>query len=217
MKFIEQKNGTYTYRNEEKEFSYFVDLILDNKINFVSTVIKSIIIDNCYFSFIRDVMTDFYIIKFFTDVDLSMFQGKEYTIDDVKDFVEGTDIAQIVKNDMTDGLLDELNKSIDENIEYKTGIHKDYFIDAITKLLNTFDKQVSSIDTNQMMELAQKINGISGELTPDKLVDAYAKSDLFKERLNDTDKRLNRETRRRNYKNNRNNKNYNKNNFKVQE
>jgi len=182
----EFKVSTYTYNGEEKEFTYSTDLTLDNKISFVNTVINSIIIGNNYYSFLRDVMTDFYIIKFFTNVDLSMFQSKdnnEYTIEDVKDFVKETDIAQIVKNDMVNGLLDELNKSIDENIEYKTGIHKDYLVDTITNLLNIVVEKAGSIDTSQMMEFAQKVNGMSGELTPDKLVDAYAKSDLFKERL----------------------------------
>ena len=52
---------------------------------------------------------------------------------------------------------------------------------SIVRLLNTLDKKVSEVDTDVMMEMSQILSGISGELTVDKMIEAYSNSDLFKQ------------------------------------
>ena len=43
------------------------------------------------------------------------------------------------------------------------------------------------IRLDSMMEFAQKMNGISGEFTPEKMLEAYANVDSFKNKIIEAD------------------------------
>ena len=66
------------------------------------------------------------------------------------------------------------------NIEYKTGIHINPISSSLSSLLDTIEQKVDGIDLEEMMGIAGSIASISDELTADKLLDAYAKTDIFK-------------------------------------
>ena len=78
-------------------------------------------------------------------------------------------------------MIDELNKAVDYNIEYRTGIHKNPITESLSRLMDTIDRKLGDIDTDAIMEFAQVFSGMTGELTPEKMLDAYTSSDIFKQ------------------------------------
>lgn len=184
------KTGVYVKNGESFNFNFYTTLRAYDKIQFVNSVTDTIIGDN-YNSIVRDMVFDFMIVEIFTDVDVSNISKSDDVIDKVEDFLEATNIVEIVKANVDANLIEELNKAIDNNIEYRTGIHKNPITESLSHLLNTIDRKISDIDTDNLMKMAQVISNMSGELTPDKMLEAYSKSDMFKEKYRDliTDKK----------------------------
>lgn len=177
---IEIKAGVYTRNGEDVPFNFYTSLSAYNKVRFVDSVVSAIVTDDGYNYVIKDMLFDFWIVRFFTDVDVSEIAEAENNIDAIEDFLDETNIVDIVKANMTPGIIDELEKAVEFNIEYKTGIHINPISSSLSSLLNTIEGKVENIDFDSMMDIAEAMSGISGELTADKMLDAYAKTDIFK-------------------------------------
>jgi hypothetical protein len=175
------KTGTYTDNGVEKIFSFYTTLRAVDKINFINFVTNVVVGDN-YYSTIHDMIFDFEIIDIMTDIDVSDIKNSDDVVSAIEDFLERTNIVEIVKANAKDGLIEELNKGVNDNIEYHTGIHKNSIEESLSHLLNVLEDKISSIDTESMINMAQAISGVSEELTVDKFIEAYAKSDMFKEK-----------------------------------
>lgn len=174
------KTGVYTRNGEDHDFNFYTSLSAIDKIKFVNVVTSTLVGDN-YYSFIKDMIFDIAIVHIFTDVDVSDIMLSNNAINEIENYLNETNIVEIVKVNVDFGVIEELNKGVDDNIEYRTGIHKNPIAESLSHLLNTIDKKVSGVDTDKMMEMAQVISNMSGELTPDKMLEAYSKSDLFKQ------------------------------------
>lgn len=177
------KMGVYNKNGEENIFNYYVTLRAVDKIKFINYVTNTLVGDN-YNSVIRNLIFDYAIIDIFTDIDTSDIDNSIDPINDIEDLLDETNIVDIVKAN-TPELIDELNKAVDDNIAYRTGIHKNPIAESLSNLLNTINAKVSGIDTEKMMEMAEILSNVSGELTADKAIDAYFKSDVFKQRQNE--------------------------------
>ena len=168
------KNG------EENTFNYYSTLRAYDKLKFVNFVTDTLINDN-YNSVIRGIMFDIAIVHIMTDVDVFDVINSHDPINQIEDFLNETNIVEIVRAN-TENLIKELDNAVDLAIEYKTGIHKNPIAESLSRLLNTLEKKVSGIDTDSMIKAAKMLSGISGELTIDKMLEAYSKSDLFKQK-----------------------------------
>lgn len=177
------KNGVYVFDGVEKEYNYITDMTALTKARFV-TMVSQLLIGENYLSILRNLVFDFILIKLMTDVDVSYITDSENAdgISMMEEFVLGTNIVETLKADMREGLLDELNKAVDDNIEYRTGIHKNPIADAVSNLVKTLEKQVQNIDTGKIMGIAEALSKISGEFTPEKVNEAYFNSPMFKQR-----------------------------------
>ena len=176
------KMGVYTRNGESISFNFYTNLRTVDKMKFVDTVTSYVVGDN-YNSVIRDMMFDFTIIDIFTDVDITeIVNSKTNSINMIEDLLDETNIAAIVRANAENGLIAELEKAVDDNIEYRTGVRKNPIADSISSLLNTIETKLAGIDTDGMMQMAQVISGMSGEMTPERMLEAYSKSDMFKER-----------------------------------
>lgn len=173
------KTGVYTYNGEDIAFSFRTSLSAYDRIKFVNSVTNLIVGDNYNYA-IKDLVFDFYIIDAFTDVDTSVVFDAPDAISAMEEFIESTNIVDIVIANALPGIIENLDKCVALNIEYKTGIHPNLISDSISSLLNTIERKVDEIDIGDMMELAKSMSGIAGELTPEKMLDAYAKTDIFK-------------------------------------
>ena len=187
----ETKLGTYIRNDENHNFSFATDLSAHDKTVFVRTVVDTLVNDNTYDSIIRDMIFDFAIVMLFTDIDTSFTKsvddkGNEISaLISIEQFLEETNVVDIVKANMEVGLLEQLENAVDKSIEYRTGIHSSPIADSLASLLSTLEKKISEIDLGSAMEMAQKFAGMTGELTPESLINAYMNSDVHQKNLNE--------------------------------
>ena len=173
------KTGIYYKDGVEEVFSFYTNLRATDKVMFVNSVIDSVVdADNKRYNLvIKNLVFEYMFVKLFSDVVIP----ENMTIDDIEDFLIETNIMNIIKSNIEYGLIEELNEAVDKALEYYTGIHVNPIAESISKLLNTIEQKVSDIDTKTMTEMAQIFSNVSGELTANKIVEAYSKSDLFKQ------------------------------------
>ena len=187
------KTGTYiNYTNDEScNFNFATDLSAYRKMMFVNYVTNSLIDEDRYDSIVRDLIFDFGLISIMTDINTSFINQ----IDDegnpinpiifIEQFLEDTNVVDVVKANMEIGLLDELNDAVDKSIEYKTGIHPSPIADSLASLLSTLEKKINEVDLDSMMGMAQKFANMTSELTPESVVNAYINSDVHKANLDE--------------------------------
>lgn len=173
----EVKMGVYTKGEETFNFNFYTDLSIAQKLLFVNSVTDLVVDENRYNSVIRDLVFDFYAIDVMTDIDTTEFKASPAFLDSVEQFLEETNIVDIVKANASPTLFDELNKAVDKAIEYRTGIHPSPIADSLASLFSTIEKKAKEFDMNDMVDMAQKFAGMTGELTPESIVDAYMNSD----------------------------------------
>lgn len=185
----EMKMGTYVYNDEIYNFNFYTSLSAYDKLIFVSSVVDTLIDDNHYNYITKDLIFDFTIVRVFTDVDTSFINIKDdegnsiNPIIPIEQFLEETNIVDIVKANMEIGLLEELNKAVDLNIQYRTGIHPNPLNEALASLVNALEKKINEVDLDSMMSMVQKFAGMTSELTPESVVNAYINSDVHKNNL----------------------------------
>jgi hypothetical protein len=190
----EMKQGTYTYNDDNLTFEFYTDLPISKKLVFVNSVVDTIVSDDSYNSVIRDLMFDYMVVKVFTNVNMSFIQvkderGNEITdIDLLEDFLLETNIVDIVKANAFPTLFEELNKAVDKAIEFKTGIHPSPLSEALSNLVNALERKLDSLDMGKAMEMANKLSGMTEELTTENLVKAYLQADTKKENLGEKPK-----------------------------
>lgn len=179
----EVKTGTYFKEEESFNFDFYTKLSTSKKVEFVNSVTSLVVGDGNYNSVIRDLVFDFYLVDIFTTVNTVHLKISDHFLDDVEEFLEETNIVDIIKANMKHGFLEELNKAVDLNIEYLTGIHVNPLNDALTNLMNTLEKKINEVDLNSMMEMASKFSGMTEEFTPENVVKAYLGSDVHKKNI----------------------------------
>ena len=188
------KTGVYTHNDETFEFNFATNLSANKKRIFVRTVVGALVDDINYDFVLRNIIFDYTTILMFTDVDMSFLRtvdedGEVTTdIELLEDFLLETNIIEIVKANAFPTLFDELNNAVDLSIEFRTGIHPSPLNDALASLLSTLERKVNEIDLGSAMSMAQKFAGMTGELTPESLINAYMSSDTHKNNLVEIEK-----------------------------
>lgn len=181
--------GTYIKGEESIEFTFKTYLTTSEKVKFVSGI-TNVLIGDDYLSMLRNLFFDYYIVALFTDVNTGINFNDESIdiIDEIEDFLDETNIVDIVRANVDDELINELNDAIDANIEYRTGIHKNILNDALASLINTLEKKLEGFDMGNAMKMANALNGITGDFTPENIVDAYMKTDVAKQNVKELNK-----------------------------
>lgn len=177
------RTGAYIHNDKLYDFSFGTDLSVVDKARFVNSVVGLVVDDEHYNSVIKDLVFDFYTIKFFTDIDTTEFQESLNFLEDVEQFLDETNIIEIVKANAFPTLFDELNKAVDQSIQYLTGIHLNPINESLASLFSTLNKKVNEIDLNSAMGMMQKIDGMGKDFTLENLVNAYMNSDVHKKNL----------------------------------
>lgn len=183
----EIKTGVYTLDGEDTPFAFYTSLNAYRKSQFVVSVCNTLIGDN-YNYVLNDLVFDYFIVAIFTDIDVSEVQKSDNGISAMEEFVEKfKPVVDIVKANSVDGVLDELHNAIDLNIEYRTGVHINPISSSLANLIDTLTNKFNDFDLDKMMEIAEPMSKIAGELTPEKMLDAYAKTNIFKEHWGDSE------------------------------
>lgn len=174
--------GSYVYNDETVNFNFYTNLTMSEKIEFISGV-TNVLIDESYLPVLRDMMFDYFVIKLFTDVNTPNIGEDDDVIEIIEEFLEVTDIVDVVKANMDFGLIEELNYGIDKNIEYKTGIRKNDLNEALASLVNTLERKVNEIDLTGAMEMVSKFAGMTDDFTTENIVKAFTTTDIFKKNV----------------------------------
>lgn len=180
--------ATYIDNGETIEFNYYLDVPMSRKLAFVDSVVDAVVGDDYYYPMLKDIMFNFRMVQFFTDIDTGVVNygdAEEDVVDQIVDFVERTNAADILKISINFDVVQELYDAVDKLIEYKTGIHPSPIADGIAKFLDTVEKKFADIDVDAMTGMAKVFGKLQGDITPDKMLDAYAKSDIFKKQHED--------------------------------
>lgn len=189
---IREYDGMTTYTNASNgvttEFNYCHDIPMSSKIAFVDSVVNPVVGDDYYYPMIKDIMFEFRMIQFFTDIDTDVVDGDD-VIDQIVEFLESNDAADVVKVSVNFDVIQELYEAVDKAIEYKTGIHPSPIVDGIASILKMAEEKLSGIDVDSANAMAKVFGNMQGNITPDKVLEAYANSDVFKKMHGDAVKR----------------------------
>lgn len=183
---IEVKSATYTQvkdgQESQIEFNFATDLTARNKVVFVNSVVDTIVDDTNkrYNGIIKDLIFDFTIVDRFTDIDVTEIRDSADTITAIENFLAETNIVDIVTANVSTQLMESLRIAVDENIQYKTGVNPNNISTAVSNLLGKFEKMIEGVDVTELVDFADKVGGISDNVTVDKIVDAYSRSEAFK-------------------------------------
>ena len=182
------KLGVYNLNGEDFTFNFKTSLSAIEKVYFVNSVTESLIDDN-YNYVLKDLIFDFYIVDVFCiDFDMSDIFKSESLIENIENLLDETNIVDIIKANVDADVISELRDAVDLNIEYRTGIHINPISSSFANLLDTLNNKFSGFDLDKMMEIADPMSKIAGELTPEKMLDAYAKTNIFKEHWDNSEK-----------------------------
>lgn len=179
------KTGAYIKDEETIDFSFGTDLSVFEKQKFVNSVVSLVVDEQHYNSVLRDLIFDFYVVDTLTDIDTTELKQSPYFVNDVEQFLEDTNIVDIVKANATPTLFDELNNAVDKSIEYLTGIHPSPLNEALASLVFTLEKKVNGFDMGSAMSMVQKFASMTGKLTPESVVNAYIASDVHQKNLDE--------------------------------
>ena len=185
----EMKTGIFTYNNESYNFNFKTYLSAYDKLVFVKTVVGALVDDDSYDVVIKDLIFDFAIIEVFTNIDTSFINTKDDDGNDIspivliEHFIEETSVVDIVKANIEDSLLDELNRAVDLNIQYLTGINPNPLNDSLASLFSTIEKKINEVDLDSMMDMVQKFANMTEDFTLENAVNAYMNSDVHKKNL----------------------------------
>lgn len=187
---IREYDGMTTYMSNgvDIEFNYCYDIPMSQKIAFVDSVVNPVVGDDYYYPMIKDILFDFRMIQFFTDIDTDVVDGDD-VIDQIVEFLKSNDAADVVKVSVDFDVIQELYEAVDKAIEHKTGIHPSPVADGIASILKMAEEKLSSIDVDSANAMAKVFGNMQGNITPDKMLEAYANSDVFKEMHGDAVKR----------------------------
>lgn len=185
---MNMETAIYTRNGEEIDFNYYTNITMGNKILFVDSVVSAVVGDGYYYPMLKDMIFDFRLVQFFSDADTSTID-EDNTIDGIEEFLSETNIADVLKINLCLDVLMELYDAVDKAIEYKTCIHPSPIADGIASLLKVVEDKFSEFDMDSMTGMARTFAKMQGDITPDKMLEAYAKSDIFKKQHEDVVKK----------------------------
>lgn len=185
--------GNYINGDKIHNFEFYTSLSASNKVKFVNSVTSILVDGENYNSIIYDIIFDFYVVDIFatdesTKEVVDRLKHSNAFLEDVEEFLENTNIAEIIKAGADYGLIDELKHSVDLNVQYLTGIHPNRLNDALTELINTIERKIDGVDLSAMMDVAQLFAGMTDDFTTENVVNAYINSDMHKDNLNEIKK-----------------------------
>lgn len=184
---MEMMTGTYidNRKDEAIGFEFKTNLSSSEKVGFVIATVNMLFQtdksgEKIYLSVIKDMIFDYAIIKYFTNIDLSFIDDSDSMLGDIEEFINNTNAAEIVKVNADVDVIEGLARSVSDNIMYRTGIRPDDIYRSLSELVNNIAKKVDSIDIEQMMKMADTINNAKDDFTPDGIAHAYYNSKLYK-------------------------------------
>ena len=180
-------NSKYYDSKLEKEidFKYRTELTLQQKVSFVNFVLGVIFDDDYCFSIIKNEVFDIALIYMFTDV-LKYEEDFTFSLNNIEEMLNTTNVIEILKKEIDNDLIKDLNEVIDINIAYKTGINVNSISTSFSSLLKTIENKVSDFDVDEFSNTLKKFGDITNGMSPDKIIELYTKTDAYKKNYKGT-------------------------------
>ena len=110
------------------------------------------------------------------------FIGPEYE----KMYIDDSTVKEILKKEIDNDLIKDLNEVIDINIAYKTGVNVNSISTSFSSLLKTIENKVSDFDVDEFSNTLKKFGDITNGMSPDKIMELYTKTDAYKKNYKGT-------------------------------
>lgn len=180
-------NSKYYDSKLEKEidFKYRTELTLQQKVSFVNFVLGVIFDDDYCFSIIKNEVFDIALIYMFTDV-LKYEEDFTFSLNNIEEMLNTTNVIEILKKEIDNDLIKDLNEVIDMNIAYKTGVNVNSISTSFSSLLKTIENKVSDFDVDEFSNTLKKFGDITNGMSPDKIIELYTKTDAYKKNYKGT-------------------------------
>lgn len=180
-------NSKYYDSKLEKEidFKYRTELTLQQKVSFVNFVLEVIFDDDYCFSIIKNEVFDIALIYMFTDV-LKYDEDFTVSLNNIEEMLNTTNVIEILKKEIDNDLIKDLNEVIDMNIAYKTGVNVNSISTSFSSLLRTIENKVSDYDVDEFSNTLKKFADITNGMSPDKIMELYTKTDAYKKNYKGT-------------------------------
>ena len=180
-------NSKYYDSKLEKEidFKYRTELTLQQKVSFVNFVLGVIFDDDYCFSIIKNEVFDIALIYMFTDV-FKYDEDFTFSLNNIEEMLNTTNVIEILKKEIDNDLIKDLNEVIDINIAYKTGVNVNSISTSFSSLLKTIENKVSDFDVDEFSNTLKKFGDITNGMSPDKIMELYTKTDAYKKNYKGT-------------------------------
>ena len=180
-------NSKYYDSKLEKEidFKYRTELTLQQKVSFVNFVLGVIFDDDYCFSIIKNEVFDIALIYMFTDA-LKYDEDFTFSLNNIEEMLNTTNVIEILKKEIDNDLIKDLNEVIDINIAYKTGVNVNSISTSFSSLLKTIENKVSDFDVDEFSNTLKKFGDITNGMSPDKIMELYTKTDAYKKNYKGT-------------------------------
>lgn len=180
--------GVYHRGDEEIAFAYKNDMPIGMKVAFIDSVVDVVAGDDYYYPILKDLIFDFQLVNVLTNIEVDIEDGltNMQQLNAIEEFMNGCDIADVLKINLDIDMLMELYEGVNRAIEYKTGIHPSPIADGIASILKVAEDKMRGFDMNSVSDLAGVFSKMQGDITPEKMLEAYANSDVFKKMANDS-------------------------------
>lgn len=170
------ETSIYTFNNETKKYHYDTKITASNKMAIVGGT-ADLILDNNNMSgyAVKDLMFNIVLLKVLTDIDFS----DDMTLDDYEEFIEETDVIEVLQSALGYNVLQELESCVMVNLQYMVGdkgVKIDVLSSSLSRLINTISDNVASFNVKDTKKFMSAINKISGEINTEKFVKALADS-----------------------------------------
>ena len=185
MDFIYSSKYYDSKLEKEIDFKYRTELTLQQKVSFVNFVLGVIFDDDYCFSIIKNEVFDIALIYMFTDV-LQYEEDFTFSLNNIEEMLNTTNVIEILKKEIDNDLIKDLNEVIDINIAYKTGINVNSISTSFSSLLKTIENKVSDFDVDEFSNTLKKFGDITNGMSPDKIIELYTKTDAYKKNYKST-------------------------------
>lgn len=185
MDFIYSSKYYDSKLEKEIDFKYRTELTLQQKVSFVNFVLGVIFDDDYCFSIIKNEVFDIALIYMFTDV-FKYDEDFTFSLNNIEEMLNTTNVIEILKKEIDNDLIKDLNEVIDINIAYKTGVNVNSISTSFSSLLKTIENKVSDFDVDEFSNTLKKFGDITNGMSPDKIMELYTKTDAYKKNYKGT-------------------------------
>lgn len=183
----ESTERTYTITkdgiSETNNCNIFTNLSMQNKVGLVNFVVNSVVDDTDFYFIATDIIFNFALVKFLTDIDIDIDENVGLGLTELEEFFDGNDIVDVIRDTLGKDFINKLYQSVQYGIEYRTGVKINDVSQSFIRLLDTVEEKVSKIDMGEMLNAVKVISSFNGNFSPDNILNAFAKTDIFKEKI----------------------------------